>query len=335
MSIPDKQYGFFYTKADGLKLKEDLPVGKPGPGQLLLKVDAVGLCHSDLHIIYEGLDCGDNYVMGHEIAGSVAALGPETVGFKIGERVACVGPNGCGICRECRAGLDNVCKNAFLDWFGLGYNGGYEQYLLVKRPRNLVRIPDNVTSDQAAAITDAVLTPYHAVKLAGINPTSNVLIIGAGGLGINGIQIAKAFGAKITVLDKKEEARKIVKELGVSVYESLPSDVQPGSFDVCLDFVVVQPTFDLCQKYTKPKGIIIPVGLGAPKVSFDLGDLALREINILGSFWGTSNDLEEAFELVSKGLVTPKVAKAPLKELPTYIKKLKNNEYEGRVVFNP
>ena len=85
----------------------------------------------------------------------------------------------------------------------MGYNGGYEQFLLVKRPRNLVKIPDNVTSEEAAAITDAVLTPYHAIKSAGVGPASNILIIGAGGLGGNAIQVAKAFGAKVTVLDKR------------------------------------------------------------------------------------------------------------------------------------
>ena len=180
-----------------------MPVNKPGAGQLLLKVDAVGLCHSDLHVLYEGLDCGDNYVMGHEIAGTVAELGEEVSEFAVGDRVACVGPNGCGLCKHCLTGNDNVCTKSFLDWFGLGYNGGYEQFLLVKRPRNLVKIPDNVTSEEAAAITDAVLTPYHAIKSAGVGPASNILIIGAGGLGGNAIQVAKAFGAKVTVLDKR------------------------------------------------------------------------------------------------------------------------------------
>ncbi|KAG7662828.1 uncharacterized protein J8A68_003683 [[Candida] subhashii] len=338
--IPTTQYGFYYTKKDGLNLKENLPVPKPGPGELLLKVDAVGLCHSDLHIIYEGLDCGDNYVMGHEVAGTVASLGGDNVadvaGYKVGERVACVGPNGCGVCKFCRAGQDNLCTNSFLDWFGLGYDGGYEQYLLVKRPRNLVRIPDNVSSEDAAAITDAMLTPYHALKIAKLTPTSNVLIIGAGGLGINGIQIAKTFGSKITVLDPKEPAREIAKTLGAdNVYDKLPDSVKAGSFDICVDFVGAQSTFDLCQKYIRSKGDIVVVGLHSPNLTFNLGDLALREINILGSFWGTSNDLAECFELASQGKVKPKVAKAPLRQLPEYVQKLRKGAYEGRVVFNP
>ncbi|EMG48889.1 adh NAD-dependent alcohol dehydrogenase [Candida maltosa Xu316] len=336
MSIPSTQYGFFYTKEKGLTLKQDLPVPKPAAGQLLMKVDAVGLCHSDLHVIYEGLDCGDNYVMGHEIAGTVAALGAEVDGFAVGDRVACVGPNGCGICKHCLKGEDNVCKKAFGDWFGLGSDGGYEEYLLVRRPRNLVKIPDNVTTEEAAAITDAVLTPYHAIKVAGVGPTTNLLIVGAGGLGGNAIQVAKAFGATVTVLDKKDKAREQAKSLGAdNVYDELPSSVEPGSFDVCIDFVSVQATYDLCQTYCEPKGIIIPVGLGASSLSINLGDLDLREIRVLGSFWGTSLDLREAFELAAQGKVKPIVAHAELKELPEYLEKLKKGAYEGRVVFHP
>ncbi|CAI5757094.1 unnamed protein product [Candida verbasci] len=335
-SIPQTQYGFFYNKASGLNLKNDLPVPKPQPGELLLKIDAVGLCHSDLHVIYEGLDCGDNYVMGHEIAGTVASLGDENVNFKVGDRVACVGPNACGVCKFCRGAKDNVCTDSWLNWFGLGYNGGYQQYLLVKRPRNLVRIPDNLSSENAAALTDAALTPYHAIKLAKVNPATNCLIIGAGGLGINAIQIAKCFGAKVTVIDKKEPARQLASKMGADfVYESLPESCKPGSFGVCLDFVSIQSTFDLCQKYCEPKGIIVPVGLGAPKLSFNVGDLDLREINILGSFWGTSNDLEEVFQLAAEGKIKPIVQATELKKLPEFIDKLRKNEYEGRYVFKP
>ncbi|KAI5950911.1 hypothetical protein KGF54_003985 [Candida jiufengensis] len=336
-TIPSTQYGFLYQRASGLNLKTDLPVHKPQTGQLLIKIDAVGLCHSDLHVIYEGLDCGDNYVMGHEIAGTVCELGPgDNSGYKIGDRVAAVGPNGCGACKFCRDSLDNVCKKAFGDWYGLGSDGGYQQYLLIKKPRNLVKIPDNVNSDLAAASTDAILTPYHAIKMANVKPNSNILIIGAGGLGGNAIQIAKAFGAKITVLDKKQEAREEAKKYGAqNVYETLPNSIQPGSFESCFDFVSVQQTFDICQKYCEPKGKIIPVGLGAPELKFNVADLDLREIQILGSFWGTSTDLEEVFELVGSKTVVPKVKAVGLKELPVYIEKLRKNQYEGRVVFNP
>ena len=336
MSIPTTQYGFVYNKSSGLTLNKSIPVASAGVGQLLMKVDSVGLCHSDLHVIYEGLDCGDNYVMGHEIAGTVVDVGPEVDRWNVGDRVAAVGPNGCGGCRACRDGIENVCKHSFGNWYGLGSDGGYQQYLLVQKPRNLVKIPDNVPSDVAAASTDAVLTPYHAIKMAGVGPTSKVLIVGAGGLGCNAVQVAKAFGAHVTILDKKERARAEAVKFGADVaHESLPLSTEPGSFDACLDFVSVQATFDICQKFCAPKGCIIPAGLGAPKLTLDLADLDLREIRILGTFWGTATDLEEVFDLVGKGLVKPMVRAAKLEELPDYIEKLRKNEYEGRIVFNP
>ncbi|KAI5966860.1 uncharacterized protein KGF55_000269 [Candida pseudojiufengensis] len=337
-SIPSTQYGFLYEKSKGLNLKTDLPVKKPKTGELLLKIDSVGLCHSDLHVIYEGLDCGDNYVMGHEIAGTICELGPgdNSSGFKIGDRVAAVGPNGCGSCKFCRDSMDNVCKKAFGDWYGLGNDGGYQEYLLINKPRNLIKIPNGVNSNLAAASTDAILTPYHAIKMANIKPTSKILIIGAGGLGGNAIQIAKIFGANITVIEKKQKAREEAKRYGANeIYETLPSTIPPGSFESCFDFVSIQETFDICQKYVEPKGKIIPVGLGTKEIKFNLADLDLREIQILGSFWGTSTDLEEVLELVDSKAIIPKVQVAKLKELPDYFEKLRNNQYEGRIVFNP
>ncbi|KAK6204530.1 1-phenyl-1, 2-ethanediol dehydrogenase [Scheffersomyces amazonensis] len=340
-TIPSSQYGFFYNSKVGLKLKEDLPVAKLLPGQVLLKVEAAGLCHSDLHIIYEGLDCGDNYVMGHEIAGTIADALPGVDGqfsnLKVGDRVACFGANGCGNCEFCRTGKDNDCVNAYANWFGLGSDGGYQQYLLVRNPRNLVPIPENVEFAEAAAITDAVLTPYHAIRLANVTPVTKLLIIGAGGLGTNAIQLACAFGADVTVLDKKQKALDIAKKLDpqITAYTELPNDLPVAIFDVILDLVGIQATFDLAQKYVKSKGIIVPVGLGSPNLNFDLASLALREINIYGSFWGTSQDLAECFALAAQGKVKPQVHTVSLKELPTYIEKLRNGQYEGRVVLIP
>lgn len=334
-SIPKTQYGFKFDRAImNLKLVKDMPVAVPTSNQILLKVEAAGLCHSDLHI-FDGLDCGDDYVMGHEIFGLVAKLGDEVLNFKVGDRVAAFGPNSCGLCSNCRSGIDNDCTSP-PQWLGLGTDGGYQQYMLVRNPRNLVKVPDEVDSAAAAAITDAMLTPYHAIKTAGLNPASRALFVGAGGLGSTAVQIAKAFGAHVTVVDKKALALELVKAYGADeVYTELPAGTKPASFDACLDFVSVQSTFDMCQKYVKNHGIVIPVGLGATNLTFDLADLALREVHILGCFWGSSSDLEECFELARKGKVVPKVTSVPLLELPQSIEKLKRGEITGRIIHIP
>lgn len=336
-TLPETQYGWKFDKAiNNLKLVEDLPVPQPGPNQVLVKIEAAGLCHLDLHVL-EGLDVGDDYVMGHEIFGHIAQTGESVSKFLVGDRVAAFGPNSCGECELCREGNDNDCTATGGKWFGLGFDGGYQQYLLVKNPRNLVKVPDSVTDVAAAAvITDAMMTPYHAIKQAQLTPAKKALFIGAGGLGSTAVQIGKLFGAHITVLDKKQSARELVKLFGADeVYEKLPEDTQPGTFDVVLDFVAVQPTFDIGQKYVKLHGIIIPVGLGAQRLSFDLADLALREVRVLGSFWGTSKDLAECYDIASKGQLKPKTTKVPLKELPAAFEKLKKGEVSGRLVMIP
>ncbi|SGZ58898.1 CIC11C00000004107 [Sungouiella intermedia] len=335
--LPKTQYGWKYDKSiNNLKLVEDLKVPTPSATQVVVKIEAAGLCHSDLHVL-EGLDVGDDYVMGHEIFGHIVLTGDDVTNYSVGDRVAAFGPGACGECELCRTGHDNDCTNTSGKWFGLGFDGGYQQYLLVKNPRNLVKVPDSVSDVAAAAvITDAMLTPYHAIKLAGLDPSKKVLFIGAGGLGSTAVQIGKLFGAHITVLERKESARELVKLFGADeVYESLPEDTPLGTFDACLDFVSLQQTFEICQKYIKSHGIIIPVGLGAPALSFNLADLALREVKIIGSFWGTSNELAECYRIAGKGLIHPKTTKVSLKELPAAFEKLKKGEVSGRLVLIP
>uniref|UniRef100_A0A0L0NX94 Secondary alcohol dehydrogenase n=1 Tax=Candidozyma auris TaxID=498019 RepID=A0A0L0NX94_CANAR len=334
-TIPKTQYGFKFDKLlNNIRLVENLPVQTPSSNQVLLKIEAAGLCHTDLHLL-DGFDAGDNYVMGHEIFGLVALKGEEVSHLELGDKVAAFGPNSCGVCSMCRQGYDNDCLKT--EWLGLGNDGGYQQYLLVKNPRNLIKVPSEVSDPAVAAvITDAMLTPYHAIKMAELTPAKKALFIGAGGLGSTGVQIAKLFGSHVTVLDTKPAALELAKQFGADeVYTELPSDTKPGSFDVCLDFVAIQKTFEVCQMFVKPHGTIIPVGLGATHLSFDLGDLALREVRVLGSFWGTSNDITECYELVKEGKIHPKVTTFPLKELPECIERLKRGDVSGRMVLIP
>lgn len=334
-TIPKTQYGFKFDKSlSNIRLVENLPVQQPSSNQVLLKIEAAGLCHSDLHVL-EGLDVGENFVMGHEIFGKVASKGEEVTHLEVGDRVAAFGPNSCGVCSMCRQGHDNDCLRT--KWLGLGVDGGFQEYLLVKNTRNLIKVPDEVSDPAVAAVTtDAMLTPYHAIKTANLGPSTKALFIGAGGLGSTAVQIAKLFGAHITVLDTKQSALDLAKLFGADeIYTQLPASTEPGFFDVCLDFVAVQKTFETCQKYVKSHGIIMPVGLGASNLSFDLGDLALREIRVLGSFWGTSNEITECFDLVKQGKIKPKVTSFPLKELPECIEKLKKGTVSGRMVLIP
>lgn len=320
---------------EDLQLK-DIPVKTPGPGQALLKLHAAGVCHSDLHMQDGSLvSLAPGSVLGHEIVGSVAALG-EGVSeqqFPISESIlyAAHGPNPCGSCKECRSGHDNICSKTVN--FGLGWDGGYEQYV-VAPAHNLVKVPEGVSAEVAAVTTDAVLTPYHAMKMAGVNGLSRVLIIGLGGLGINAVQIAKAFGAHVTAFDLRESSRKLASDFGADeVLEALTLETAKGHYDFVADVVGAQVTFDLAISQVKKGGIVIPIGLASDRLSFNLSQVCLDEIKILGSFWGTSLDQMEVFELVKNGAIKPQVEIGKFQDLNSILGRLRRGEIRSRLVL--
>ncbi|CDK24134.1 unnamed protein product [Kuraishia capsulata CBS 1993] len=339
-ALSKTQAGYIFKKGAGHIVKAEVPIPKPTGAQSLLRVKAAGMCHSDLHVIGETLEVPtDGYVLGHEIAGELVEIGdsvnPEV--FKVGGRYAVHGLNSCGSCEMCRTGHDNDCTGNESKWYGLGISGGYQQYLLVPNSHHLLPIPDNVSYEVAAATSDAVLTPYHAIKNSGVTPSSKVLMFGLGGLGSNALQILKAFGAYVVAVDVKPASKAIADEFKADEFytDISQSSWKPASFDYCFDFVSLQVTFDICQKYIKSHGTIFPVGLGSSKLTFDLGNLALREVKIVGNFWGTSQEQIEAMELVSSGRVKPQVHTTELENLPESLEKLEEGKINGRLVMLP
>src|SRR5688572_16344667 len=147
---------------------------EPGPGQVLIKIGGAGVCHSDLHVMEEDLGFKPPFTLGHENAGWMAALGSGVAGFKEGDAVAVYGPWGCGRCHSCQLSMENYCENwAALDGFGggLGLDGGMAEYMLVPSARLLVPLGE-LSRAKAAPLSDAALTPYHAIKRALSTPTA-------------------------------------------------------------------------------------------------------------------------------------------------------------------
>ncbi|CUM63799.1 uncharacterized protein PRCAT00001383001 [Priceomyces carsonii] len=342
MTIPDTQlaYGFKFGKKT-IQKYDNWPVLRPGAGEVLVKVEAAGLCQSDLHILYaQEKHVPKEFVMGHEIAGQIVEVGKEGVPnqYKVGLRVAVSIANYCGICENCRSGADNNCLNSRTA-YGLSMNGGFQQYLLVKNLKGLIPIPENVSYEDAAVASDAVLTPFHAIQNAreGLLPTSKVLVVGLGGLGLNAIQILHNFGCHIVAVDVKKDSEDLAKKFGAAeFYQDLTLSNHPKeSFDVCFDFCGLQETFDLCEAYTKQRGIILPVGLGRYKLTVRHYELARREIKILYSFGGTTLESVECMKWISEGRIKPVTTSVPMEELPNYLLKLAKGVIRGRVVFQP
>lgn len=342
MTIPQTQVAFGFKR--GLKRiqrYDNWPVFRPRSGEVLIEVKAAGLCQSDLHILYaQEKQVPDEFVMGHEIAGQIIELGKDGVPsqYKLGLRVAISIAVFCGTCVNCRSGSDNNCMNS-TEAYGLSTNGGFQQFLLVKNLRGLIPIPDGVSYEQAAVTSDAVLTPFHAINRAkeDLQPTSKVLVVGTGGLGLNALQILRNYGCYIVAVDLKSETERVAREFGASeFYQDLSkSKHKKESFDICFDFCGLQETFDTCQRYVKLKGRIMPVGLGRSKLFFKNYELARREVKITFSFGGTSQEQAECMDWVSQGRIKPLSEAVTMASLPEYMAKLENGQIKGRIIFEP
>lgn len=332
MSLPTTQTAYVFTGAFELE-KRQVEVPKPEPGNVLLKIEAAGVCHSDIHILHGSIPFPENHVLGHEIVGRIVAYG-EGVNkdlYPQNSLYAAVGVNPCGTCEVCRTGHDNVCESPSRYFLGLGAPGGYEEYTQVPS-RNITRVPDGIPPAVAASATDATLTPYHALKGAGINGLTRLLIIGLGGLGINAVQIAKAFGSYVIAVDPKESSRELAKKYGADeVYAKLPDESL--NVDVASDFYGAQSTFDECVKHVKTRGTILPVGLQSPKLSFDLTNFAMKEFKIFGNYWGSSQDQIEVLDLIKRGIIKPEVETTPMSNINQVMKDLDAGKIKSRMAL--
>src|ERR671922_1277987 len=205
---------------------QELETPKPKGSQVLVKVQSSGVCHSDIHLWeggYEGpegqflkaTERGVKYPLtpGHEIAGVIDSIGEEIEGFRKDEKVLVYPWIGEGLCPACRAGEENLCDNP--QSLGVYNNGGYADYVLVPSYKYLVKIDNHIDIDAASTLSCSALTAYSAVKNAHLKPDYNAVIVGAGGLGLMAIQLAKAiFGARIITLDLNDDKLKVAKDNG-------------------------------------------------------------------------------------------------------------------------
>jgi propanol-preferring alcohol dehydrogenase len=324
-----------------------IPQPDPGPGEVLVRVGAAGACHSDLHI----LDAPDSLGMplpvtlGHENAGWVEALGPGVDGFERGQPVAVYGIVGCGRCVACFAGRDNECRNVAPGGIGLSRDGGMAEYVAVPW-RQLVPIGD-LDVLQAAPLTDAGLTPYHAIQLTrrGLRPSSTCVVIGVGGLGHMAVQIlAATTPARIVAVDLRADALQLARDQGA--HHAVRADAEaarhirdlvgppPGGVDVVLDCVGAPPTVELARAVVSTGGDVAIVGLGGGALSVGFGIVPM-ETRIVVPFWGTKAELAEVIALAKAGRITAHVQRFPLAEAKTAYERLRAGSVRGRAVVVP
>jgi propanol-preferring alcohol dehydrogenase len=320
---------------------------EPGPGAVLVEVEATGLCHSDLHVMEwpAGTLAWELPVtLGHEVAGRVAALGPGAGGIEVGDAVLVYGPWGCGACRQCVRGAENICEEAGARpraGCGLGFDGGLAEYVLVPSPRHLVQRGE-LDAAHAAPLTDAALTPYHALKpeLWRLHPGSSVVVIGVGGLGHLAVQLVRELSpARIVAIDPRESSRRLA--LGAGAHAALdsarlePSDVRaetgPAGAALVLDFVGSDETVRLAASVLATGGHVAVVGFGASSFPIAPGTVP-SEWSAGRPRWGTLPELHEVVALARAGRLELEIERLRLDETVEGYRRLRRGEIAGRAV---
>jgi propanol-preferring alcohol dehydrogenase len=333
---------------------EDVPEPTAGPGQVVVRIGGAGVCHSDLHLMHDfdagALPWGPPFTLGHENAGWIHQLGEGTDGLEVGQPVAVYGPWGCGRCERCRQGVETYCEDLAHapvpgGGGGLGADGGMAELMLVPDARLVVPLPDGLEPATAAPLTDAGLTPYHAVRRSWpkLGPRATAVVIGVGGLGHLAVQILRATtGARIVAVDQRVEALALATSVGADhTLVSGPDtaaeirDLTTGrGADVVLDFVGVDATMATAVTCARQLGDVTVVGIGGG--SFPFGFFSLPyEVSLQTTYWGTRPELTEVLELAARGLLVPEVTTHPLEDAAAVYRALAEGAVEGRAVLVP
>jgi len=326
---------------------EEVPTPEPGPGQVLVRVQGAGFCHSDLHVISGELPVLPRMplILGHENAGVVEAVGPGVRAVAPGDPVVVFGGWGCGFCDSCVEGAEQLCATP--GWVGLSnYDGGYAEYLLVPQERYLVKLA-KLEPRAAAPLADAALTPYRAIRLARpyLQPDHAALVIGVGGLGQYGIKLLKLLaGVPVIAVDIDETKRAVARECGADhVLDGRDPEVlaqvqslSGGGVTAAFDFVGSDATLELSLAATRPRGKVSQIGLAGGTAKLRVLQTVGFEVAFEATLWGTVKELREVVALAESGRLTPiDVVYRPLDEINQAKEELEHGRVGGRIVITP
>jgi NAD+-dependent secondary alcohol dehydrogenase Adh1 len=317
-----------------------------GPDDVVVRIGGAGLCRTDIHIIdgwfADVIPAELPVVLGHENAGWVHAVGPAVEHLAVGDPVICHPNLTCGVCRPCRAGDDMRCVTG-PNLPGLMCAGGMAE-LFKTNARAIVKLGASAAPAEAAALADAGLTAYHAVKKAvpGLGPGSFAVAVGAGGLGHIGIQCLKAMTpAQVIAVDTSEDALKLALSCGAD--HVVTSDGQQGQqvrsltgpgADAVFDFVGEDNTIGDSVGMLRPGGTYYLVGYGGT-VTLPTMQLVLGEITVAGNLIGTNTDLADLVALASQGKVVLHSSRYPLEAANDAIDDLRHGRIRGRAILIP
>jgi propanol-preferring alcohol dehydrogenase len=336
---------------------EDIPKPSNVSGEaVLVRIGAAGLCHSDLHLINgewkDAIPLALPKIPGHENAGWVEGIGdtvPEGL-FSKGDLVAIFGGWGCGICRFCKNGDEQLCVAP--RWPGLSqYDGGYSEYILVPSYRFLVKVgkKGELVPEELAPLTDAGLTPYRAVKKVRhmLGPGTSIAVIGMGGLGSYGIQYAKLLAPNSTVIaiDRNDKKLGLAKSFGAdnTVNSKTTRNIRNEvleltggtGVDVVLDTVGAENTINDSVRILAKSGALVVVGLFGGLIKVPLLQAIVNEYQVIPSLWGNYNELREVIELAGQRKIKHAFQSFSIRQINQAIDQLKQGNIIGRAVIIP
>jgi propanol-preferring alcohol dehydrogenase len=334
-----------YAAGEPLRL-EELPVPVPHGTEVLVRVAGAGVCHTDLHIARTDLIKVERPItLGHEVAGTLAAVGPgaapllRRVRVHEGDTVAVFGGWGCGECRECRRGEEQRCASGRSPGFQV--DGGYAEYLLVPHPRHLVGL-GQLDPVEAAPLADAGVTSFRAVRRAvpWLAEGSRALLIGLGGLGQFALQFLRRLpevvvGVREIDPDKIQIASRLGADVGfLAGDEELVFAGMGGPADVVFDFVGSDETLALAARFVAPGGLVSLVGEAGGQMTFSFAALAV-EASLTTTSWGSPDDLRDVVQLARRGRLRWTVQRMPLREAAAAHDRLAAGQVPGRLVLVP
>ena len=321
---------------------EEVARPQAGADDVLIEVEVCGVCHSYLHVAdgdwtqLAGI-VKKPLILGHEIVGRVVERGAAVHSVQVGERVGVPWVQWtCGQCEFCREGNENVCLQQRIT--GVTVDGGYAEY--AKAPAShVVKIPDALSSEQAAPLLCAGVTVHRALKQSKIRAGQRLAVFGVGGLGHIAVQIGRAAGAEVTAIDISEEKLALAKSLGAArtmnaATSKVVKEVRgSGGVHVALVTSAAKSAYDMAFYCVRPTGTLLAVGLPAQDIAFPAILMAAGEIQIKASSVGTREDLREVLAMGAAGTVYCQVTTRPLAEVQDVLGQLSRGEVSGRVVL--
>lgn len=320
----------------------DVPIPTPGPGQVLVRTEACGVCHSDVFLASSPKLPRIPLILGHEAVGRVARLGtpaddPSGL-FQVGDRVGVAFlHHSCGDCVFCRSGRENYCLRQ--QQTGYHVDGALAEYVVADE-RFIARVPESMPAIQAAPLCCAGLTAYKAVRTAALAPGDWIALFGAGGLGHLGVQIAKQSGLQVAVIDIADDKLEMARQLGADVTINGSRDDPravlaahaPDGIAGAITFTGSLAAVEQALPCLRPNGILVLVGLCTKRYELPVLRMVMQGLRVSGILVGTPRDLQEIIDLAASGTPHVHAEACRLEDVPEVMERMRQGTVAGRMV---